>query len=773
MAVEIVGGIAYDVSLDLGKMIADQRRVDAELKRTAGSLDQFGAKLNIVANAVKVYVAAQALMKVATLADDMRLLAARVQVAAGSITAGADAMRALVDISRRTQTSVTANADVFARLNQSLLAMGGTQADTLQITELLGKAVKVSGASATESSAAMLQFGQALGSGKLAGDELRSLLETAPYLMRQLADGLGVPVGKLKELGEQGKLTAGVVVNALGKAAGQIEKDFQQLPKTFMAAFGSAGDAAGRAAEKLDDMLGISALLAGVAEGVGTVFDALAKSLGAVSGESDKLGRNNAIKVWADATVTVLSYIADGADLVIRSFKAIGITIGAAAASAKEFFSGNIAGSVAIAKANQEDLAAIRAPKLAGVALRDQMASSGIPSKRGKLSGGGGDGGDTKGAKFDSEGYLAGLKAETLKGLEAVNAAEAEALRRNDKLLAEGRISVKTHAEAVTAIERAAADKRLDIQLAWAEENRQAIEDGGKEAADAERKAAEDRKAAQDAAMQLIVGEDPIAQLQYRLQTQTQVLVDAAARDQANAELYAQAKLALEKSTADQMAAIRRKEITDQAQLEAYSVSMMAQTAADVYDVLSKSGKERSALAKSLFLASKALAVAEIILNTEVAAAKAQVQLGIFGIPLATYIRATGYASAALVAGMAVGNVVAGREFGGPVSSGSLYRVGEGNKPEMFVGSSGKQYMIPGESGKVISNGDLGGAGGGWTININNAPPGTTATVNNEAKIIEVAVAQAVAQVNDSIASNSGSTWNAMRGSTNVAPRLS
>lgn len=117
-------------------------------------------------------------------------------------------MRALEEMSRRTQTAVADNAAVFSRLNQSLIQMGGTQEDTLRLTELLGKAVKVSGGSAQEASAAMLQFGQALGSGKLAGDELRSLMETAPYLMRQLADGIGVPVGSLKKLGEEGKLTA-------------------------------------------------------------------------------------------------------------------------------------------------------------------------------------------------------------------------------------------------------------------------------------------------------------------------------------------------------------------------------------------------------------------------------------------------------------------------------------------------------------------------------------------------------------------------------------
>ncbi|MEZ0582434.1 tape measure protein [Erwinia sp. STN24] len=68
--------------------------------------------------------------------------------------------------------------------------------------------------------------------------------------------------------------------------------------------------------------------------------------------------------------------------------------------------------------------------------------------------------------------------------------------------------------------------------------------------------------------------------------------------------------------------------------------------------------------------------------------------------------------STALVASK--GLAIAGaRKNGGPVSAGSMYQVGEGGKPEIYQASTGKQYMIPGDNGKVISNSDLGGMGGG------------------------------------------------------------
>ena len=305
-----VGSIVYTITADTAQLVAAERKVSASTQR-------MGTSFTAVAVAVKALAVAYTLLRSAQLAEEFRLLASRVQIAAGSMQAGAESMRALQAISTRTQTSIAANVQVFTRLNSSILQMGGTQQDTLRLTEILGQAIKVSGASAAEASSAMTQFGQALGSGKLAGDELRSLLETAPYLMKQLADGLGVPIGALKQLGEEGKLTADVVTEALGKAAGQIEADFKQLPQTMAGAMQVAQDAVQRLAERFDELSGTSAALTGVTSGLGNVVDMLAQSLSSTSGEADKLGRNDSVRAWGSATTKVLSYVIDAADFQI------------------------------------------------------------------------------------------------------------------------------------------------------------------------------------------------------------------------------------------------------------------------------------------------------------------------------------------------------------------------------------------------------------------------------------------------------------------------
>ena len=78
-------------------------------------------------------------------------------------------------------------------------------------------AATTAGVSAAEASGAFRQLAQALGSGRLQGDEFRSLAEQVPTLLKPIADELGTTVGGLKELGSQGKITSDVVIRALKK----------------------------------------------------------------------------------------------------------------------------------------------------------------------------------------------------------------------------------------------------------------------------------------------------------------------------------------------------------------------------------------------------------------------------------------------------------------------------------------------------------------------------------------------------------------------------
>lgn len=179
-----------------------------------------------------------------------------------------------------------------------------------------------------------------------------------------------------------------------------------------------------------------------------------------------------------------------------------------------------------------------------------------------------------------------------------------------------------------------------------------------------------------------------------------------------------EADQAIEREKQRHVAAITEMEAANYQQ----SLSMAGDAAGQLYSLLQQSGREQSALAKAAFLASKAIAVAEIILNTEVAAAKAGAQLGVFGIPMATMIRVTGYASAGMVAGMAIAGA---REKGGPVWDGGAFLVGE-KGPEIFR---------PPTHGTIIPNDKIGGSGSGGDFKLTMISNGTPQRVVESRRI--------------------------------------
>ena len=105
--------------------------------------------------------------------------------------------------------------------------------EALAFTELLQKSLKVSGASQGEQDSAFLQLTQAMASGKLQGDEFRSVMENAPMVANAIAEYMGKSKGELKELSSDGAITADIIKNAMFMAADDINKKFESMPMTF------------------------------------------------------------------------------------------------------------------------------------------------------------------------------------------------------------------------------------------------------------------------------------------------------------------------------------------------------------------------------------------------------------------------------------------------------------------------------------------------------------------------------------------------------------
>lgn len=134
--------------------------------------------------------------------------------------------------------------DLYFRIARAAKDLGITQQQTADITESLAKSMSMTGATAAETSGALLQLGQALQSGRFQGDELRSVLENMPIVSKAMADELGVTIGELRKLGSEGKITSDVFVRAMQKNKKAIDDAFARSVPTAQQALNNLKTAA-------------------------------------------------------------------------------------------------------------------------------------------------------------------------------------------------------------------------------------------------------------------------------------------------------------------------------------------------------------------------------------------------------------------------------------------------------------------------------------------------------------------------------------------------
>ena len=170
-------------------------------------------------------------------ADAMTLARSRLRVVVSENEQLIKVQRRLFEVAQTTRSAYESLLNSYARVARSTKALNVTDEDRLTFIETVTKAIRVSGSTAIEASAGLIQFSQALASNRLSGDELRSVFEQLPRLALLIGKSLGVGIGRLREFGEQGKLTADVIFNAVLDGAGQINKEFALVERTVGQAF--------------------------------------------------------------------------------------------------------------------------------------------------------------------------------------------------------------------------------------------------------------------------------------------------------------------------------------------------------------------------------------------------------------------------------------------------------------------------------------------------------------------------------------------------------
>lgn len=184
-------------------------------------------------NMFLAFAGVTAIQSLGRLADEYQSLEARVGLLPQTIDSAGEAFDTVAGRATAARQSVGAYTSFYVKLQQAGKDFIKTQEEGLIVTDTISKALIVGGATAAEQSSALLQFGQAIGSGVLQGEELRALSEAAPQFLDGLAEAIGIPRAELKKFASEGKLTSKIVIDAVKKMSDEFDTRFRNMPLTI------------------------------------------------------------------------------------------------------------------------------------------------------------------------------------------------------------------------------------------------------------------------------------------------------------------------------------------------------------------------------------------------------------------------------------------------------------------------------------------------------------------------------------------------------------
>lgn len=186
------------------------------------------------------YLSMQSVQKVLDVSDELAMTTARLNTMNqafneinGTATETDTIVKQIYASAQNARGSFGDMAAVVAKFGNNARDAFASQDEVIAFANLIQKQMTIAGASTQEASNAMLQLSQALGSGVLRGDELNSIFEQAPNLIQSIADYLDVPIGKIREMAQDGQLTADTVKAAIFSSAEDINAKFEAMPMTW------------------------------------------------------------------------------------------------------------------------------------------------------------------------------------------------------------------------------------------------------------------------------------------------------------------------------------------------------------------------------------------------------------------------------------------------------------------------------------------------------------------------------------------------------------
>ncbi|EFD9213572.1 TPA: tape measure protein [Escherichia coli] len=681
-----VGKIYYEVEAKTGKLLTAGKeatdtfdRIEHGAKRADNSISKLNTTISKLAAAVNVGLLMMAAKRFIEIADNVKLLRARVSRLSGSLVEAKANFSGILEISKRTGMKIEDTTKLWESLTSALSDSNATSGQILQLTETLQQIGRIGGSSSEEAANALRQLGQSINGGIVRAEEFNSILESMPELWRRVAGQMGISMGELRRRMLDGKLTAEDVVNAILKGSGEIEKEFNKLPTTTEQAMTELSTNFSLLLETIDQTLHVTEL---VGRGIKTLADYCRELSG-----------------WFKTLKSDSASLADKLWTLAAAFEPFvpGLNLFRAQAKQTDF--------LGAAPDNQSSGFVSTLPT--------QQATTDIKLKD---NGGGGGNKPKRTQKDPAEEALKRKRAE----LERLNQGFAEGSKEAEMWDAVQEMGANATAKQVSEMKNLAhliyeTNAAREHQIELEEKAKQLNEQFNPVDALKQRHALEMQQADELFNKQMI-NEETLNALkqqhaeellasqweQFRAQGGINGLIgdmtDGLSGGATNAVVgLLNGTQNLESAFANIGTTILGKVVGSIAEMGAEYIKQMILSEAASASAMS--GQAATAAATGASIASS---------MAPAAAATATATMG-----TAPMIAMS--AISALMAGI-TGLFGGGRYNGGAVNGGNLYRVGEHGVPELFTTTGGKQYMIPGDGGRVTPGRDLVG-GGGITMN--------------------------------------------------------